>query len=135
MPECKRCQSAQTVKSGTVRGKQRYLCKRCGYHFVEGDERTESTTTVIKALCVLFRALGIKQHRKIGEYLNRDVSQIYTWMENNQLDTWCSRRASPYNDKKGLINSLEKDLKDDMTLTAEGTYDDLYIALIVQRRK
>lgn len=132
---CKRCGSAQTVKCGTARGKQRYLCKKCGYHFVAGDERANRSTAVLKALCIIFRALGIKQHRKIGECLHRDAAQIYDWMENNHIDTWCSRRASPCAEKKRFIKSLENVLGDDAALAAEGVYNDLYIALVVKRLK
>ena len=44
MPICKRCGSNNCVKSGFVRTKQRYLCKDCGYYFVEGDQRTNKKT-------------------------------------------------------------------------------------------
>jgi transposase-like protein len=37
MPECKNCHSSHTIKSGKVRGKQRYKCKDSGLNFVEGD--------------------------------------------------------------------------------------------------
>jgi transposase-like protein len=37
---CKKCQGDRIVKNGKVRNKQRYLCKECGYTFVEGDERS-----------------------------------------------------------------------------------------------
>jgi transposase-like protein len=40
MSVCKNCKSEEVVKSGKVRGKQRYKCKDCGYNFVNGDERT-----------------------------------------------------------------------------------------------
>jgi transposase-like protein len=40
MVECKNCKSEKVVKSGKVRGKQRYKCMDCGYNFVIGDERT-----------------------------------------------------------------------------------------------
>lgn|GEM_PF-4202175 len=36
---CKKCKGNSHTKKGFVRGKQRYICKRCGSSFVEGDTR------------------------------------------------------------------------------------------------
>jgi len=36
MPACPTCQAKHTVKNGHIHtGKQRFLCKQCGYQFVE----------------------------------------------------------------------------------------------------
>uniref|UniRef100_UPI00041BE253 IS1/IS1595 family N-terminal zinc-binding domain-containing protein n=1 Tax=Rubidibacter lacunae TaxID=582514 RepID=UPI00041BE253 len=36
MPQCPSCQAQHTVKNGRIHtGKQRFLCKQCGYQFVE----------------------------------------------------------------------------------------------------
>lgn len=40
---CKHCGSDKSVKNGSVKGKQRYLCKSCGLTFREGDERIRYT--------------------------------------------------------------------------------------------
>ena len=53
MLKCKKCESESIVKNGKVRGKQRYLCKECGYNFVEGDARTNEKIQAKKAMCVL----------------------------------------------------------------------------------
>ena len=42
MPEiikCKKCQSTQNVKSGHVRGHQRYKCRDCGCQFTQTKQR------------------------------------------------------------------------------------------------
>lgn len=137
MIACKRCGSDKIVKSGKVRGEQRYMCKRCGYNFVVGDKREKddrgkATDAVLKAICVIFRALGVKQHKKMGEYLRRDVSQIYKWEEEDGISTWCSRHASL--DELIKERLLEKLNSKDAMIAADGTYDDLYIALVVQRQ-
>lgn len=81
MVECKRCGSTRIVKSGMVRKKQRYLCKQCGYHFVEGDERETVPSAVVKALCMIFHALGVdQQYSFIAKYLNRNASLIHRWI-------------------------------------------------------
>ena len=58
MLKCKKCESESIVKNGKVRGKQRYLCKECGYNFVEGDAQTNEKIQAKKAMCVLQYAQG-----------------------------------------------------------------------------
>ena len=58
MNACKNCKSEKVVKSGNVRGKQRYKCRECGYNFVIGDKRTNEKIVAMKALCVLLYSLG-----------------------------------------------------------------------------
>ena len=139
MPECKRCGSAQVVKSGTVREKQRYLCKRCGCHFIEGDQREKNTAVVPKALCAIFQALGATQHRMIGKYLGRDTSLVHRCMKGQS--TGCKRHwkgnVREIEDIYRLLDEIKQGGVANGTpmLMADNVIDDLYIALIVQKRK
>ena len=85
MISCKKCGTKDVVKSGKVRGKQRYQCKKCGYHFVRGDARKEGTTD-LKALSVLLSALCKGKYQEIGEWLYRDRAQIYRWAKEAELE-------------------------------------------------
>ncbi|MDR2573772.1 MAG: IS1 family transposase, partial [Desulfovibrio sp.] len=67
MPECKNCKSAKVVKSGKIRGKQRYKCKDCAYNFVIGDGRTNEKIAALKALCVLLYSLGKGSYNMMGK--------------------------------------------------------------------
>ena len=58
MPVCKKCGSSKNIKSGKVNDKQRYECKECGCHFMEGEARTNEKIKAKKALCVLLYSLG-----------------------------------------------------------------------------
>lgn len=139
MTECKQCGSAQVVKSGTVRGKQRYLCKRCGCHFVEGDQRERTSAVVPKALCAIFQALGVRRYRTIGKYLNRDTSLIHRWMSGQSME--CKRRwkgdAQEIEDVNRLFDKIKHGgaANGSPMLMADNVIDDLYIALIVQKRE
>ena len=139
MPECKRCGATQIVKSGTVRGKQRYLCKQCGYHFVEGDQREKNSAIVPKALCTIFQALGAKQYRTIGKYLNRDTSLVHRWM--NEKPSKHKRRwnghAQEINDIYWLFDEIKQSglANGKPMLMADNVIDDLYVAVILQRRE
>jgi len=68
------------VKSGRVRGKQRYLCKSCKYNFVEGDARTDDKIIAMKALCVIFYALAKGSYNMLGKIFRRDRSLVYRWI-------------------------------------------------------
>jgi transposase-like protein len=87
MVECKNCHSVQIIKSGFVRGKQRYKCKECGVHFVEGDARTSDKIAALKALCVVFYALGKGSYNRLGKIFGRNRSLIYRWIREAGLRT------------------------------------------------
>ena len=80
MLECKNCKSEKTIKNGSVRGKQRYKCKECGYNFVIGDERTNEKIASLKALCVLLYSLGKGSYNMMGKLFGRNRSLIYRWI-------------------------------------------------------
>ena len=142
MLECKRCGSTHTVKSGKVREKQRYLCKQCGYHFVEGDERENSEALFLKKLCELFQALGVKQHKIIGEYLKRDASLIHRWMNEKPIKSsgkW-EDCVHVFSSMDSLFEEIKRDRVEDRAklgrpiLFVDNITDDLYISVIVQQR-
>jgi len=87
MLECKNCKSEQIVKSGRIRGKQRYKCKICNYFFVLGDERTNDKIIALKALCVLFYSLGKGSYNMLGKLFRRNRSLIYRWIREAGLNT------------------------------------------------
>ena len=80
MIKCKNCESENTVKSGIVAGKQRYLCKECGYNFREGDNRTNDKIIAKKALCVLLYAMAKGSYRMLGRILRIDHTLVYRWI-------------------------------------------------------
>ena len=80
MPNCKKCNASKIIKSGKVNGKQRYNCKECNYHFVEGDARTNACVTAKKALCVLFYSLGKGSFRMLAKIFGTHHSLVYRWI-------------------------------------------------------
>ena len=60
--KCLRCGSENSIKSGFARGKQRFECKECHYHFVEPSPKpgAEEHRQVVKLYCsgVSFRQIG-----------------------------------------------------------------------------
>ncbi|MCL2140439.1 MAG: hypothetical protein FWH42_01995 [Dehalococcoidia bacterium] len=80
MPKCKNCQSQHIVKSGRANKKQRYHCKDCGYHFTEGDGRTNDRIAAKKALCVILYLLGKASFRTLAKIINISPSLAYRWI-------------------------------------------------------
>ena len=139
MTECKRCGGAQIVKSGMIREKQRYLCKQCGYHFVEGDERENNNTFLLKTLCTLFRILGAKNLKVLKEYLKRDTSQICRWMNKapDNFKRWrghSTREARSYKELFKYLKESEVENGKRMLLI-DNAIGDLYVAVIIQQRE
>lgn len=139
MLECKKCGSTEIVRSGKVREKQRYLCKKCGCHFVEGDKRETQTTTVLKSLCTVFQALGAKKYSLVGRFFRRDTSTIYRWM--NKTSIKYKKQWSECVHEFWNIDSVLDEMKlggvdkGDPLLFVDNLIDDLYVAVIVQQRK
>ena len=87
MGACKNCTSEKVVKSGKVRGRQRYKCKECIYYFVFGDRRTNEKIAALKALCVLLYSLGKGSYNMLGKLFGRNRSLIYRWIREAGVNT------------------------------------------------
>jgi len=79
---CKSCGQSRYVKSGTIRGNQRYLCQGCGCNFTATASRGKPSA--MKPLSVLLyaghasqgmiaRLLGIS-HVAVGEWVRKQVA-------------------------------------------------------------
>ena len=102
MPSCKNCQSAQVIKRGKTRGKQRYKCKECGYHFVEGDARTNDKIAAKKAMCVILYSLGKGSFRMLAKIFDTSPSLTYRWI----VEAGCKL---PEQEVSGDITQMEFD--------------------------
>ena len=78
--QCKKCQCNDCVKSGLARGMQRYKCKGCGYHFVEGDKR-EKMPKSAKALALLLYGMGKCSYGFIGKLLGISRMAVCKWIK------------------------------------------------------
>lgn len=77
MPKCKNCGSEVVVKNGFKRGRQRYLCKKCGYNFVEGDARKNRIPAPKKNLSILLASTGKVSFNMIGKIIDVSTTTIY----------------------------------------------------------
>jgi|SRR5688572_2425269 len=75
---CKKCGRSRYVKSGTIRGHQRYLCQDCGCHFTATAVRGKPRA--MKALAVLLYAMGNASHEMIAQLLGVSPDAVYKWI-------------------------------------------------------
>ena len=131
MPKCKKCCSSETVKSGKVRGKQRYLCKRCGCHFVEGDEREEAA--FFKDLCNLLADLGCNEDW-IGAAVNRIGVQAKRWIREAGV-TPVEKSGWDVMSRQDLEDMMHRYKPKSSALIAQGRMDGTSVIVIVRSDK
>ena len=79
MESCKFCFGEVLVRSGFVRGKQRYKCKDCGKNQVLGDAREKYTNAVRRqAIAMYLNSMGL---RAIGRVLGIPYQLVARWVE------------------------------------------------------
>ena len=87
---CKRCKSAEQVKNGLMRGKQRYLCKGCGLSFT--DTPPPGKPLAMKVTAVLLYVSGLSMNRT-GKLLGVSTPTIQAWIE--QLAKVYGQKSEP----------------------------------------
>ena len=75
---CKGCGSAEHVKNGLARGKQRYRCRGCGLNFTDTPPR--GMPLAIKATAVLLYVSGLSMNRT-AKLLGVSAPTIQAWIE------------------------------------------------------
>jgi len=79
MLNCPRCTSADKVKSGSNKGRQRYKCKRCQYFFTVTHKSDTSTPDQRRlALTLYLEGLGF---RSISRILGFSHVAVYQWVK------------------------------------------------------
>ena len=91
---CKKCHSSKFVKSGFVRGHQRYKCKECGCNFTATLPRGKPAA--MKALAVLLYAMGNASYGMIARLFGVSDVAVYKWIraEAEKLPAPCAKSSS-----------------------------------------
>jgi len=76
---CPRCGSVNHCKDGIVKGRQRYKCKDCYYHYtVKQKSDVKSSDTKRLAFEMYLEGLGF---RSIGRILQISYGTVYQWIK------------------------------------------------------
>ena len=80
-PWCPRCGSVRVVKSGHARGKQRWLCRRCGYQFTRTPDGASDTPVPesTKRAAVTLYGHGLSL-RCVGKLLGTTAQSVLRWV-------------------------------------------------------
>ena len=78
-PSCPKCNSAEVVKSGKVKGKQRFKCKNCNFQFTRLTPRGRPATE--KAMAVILYTLGLSMNA-IAKIFNVSTPAVLKWIKN-----------------------------------------------------
>ena len=89
-PYCPRCQCVRVVKSGHHHGKQRWLCRRCGYQFTSISPPVGADDQTKKAAVTLYgHGLSL---RCVGKLLATTAQSVIRWVT-EYVETRCSKPA------------------------------------------
>ena len=94
MQNCPQCQSKKSTKSGLIKGRQRYKCKGCGYHYTVSQKSDTSTKAQRRlALTLYLEGLGF---RSIGRILGFSHVAVYYWIKSfgEQVETLKQEKAT-----------------------------------------
>jgi transposase-like protein len=82
--DCPKCAGEKKVKSGVIKGRQRYRCKECGCNYtVEIKSTGKPLSMKRQALQLYLEGLGF---RSIGRFLNVSHVSVYEWIKSFGLN-------------------------------------------------
>ncbi len=132
MLNCPNCTSDNFIKSGFMKGSQRYKCKNCGFHYtVSQKSDTSSNEHRRTALILYLEGLGF---RSIGRVLGFSHVAVYNWirdfgekLEDLKKDETVKivemdEMHSYVGSKKNIVGSglLLIDLENDFSIVSQG---------------
>ncbi|MGB3467061.1 MAG: helix-turn-helix domain-containing protein [Cyclobacteriaceae bacterium] len=83
LPVCPKCESKKCVKSGVVKGRQRYKCKKCGYYFTVNKLGKEiDPYFVTKALQLYIEGVS---YREIERLLGISHVSVMNWVKKYKI--------------------------------------------------
>jgi transposase-like protein len=127
--DCPKCKSSHHVKDGVVRGRQRYKCKGCHYHYTV-ERKSDVKTPEIRRLALELYLEGLG-FRSIGRILKISYGTVYVWVKEwssqvsfprreNHIETIDLKKMLAYIESKKTTSSgyglMLIDLKDNISL-------------------
>ena len=102
VPICPKCKNTQIVKSGVVKDRQRFLCKKCGYYFtVNKLGKKIDDYYVTKALQLYLEGLSFREIERIIGVSHVTVSN---WVKEYKIR---KPSHSDYHPTYKILNHLE----------------------------
>ena len=83
--KCKKCNSDHAVKSGKVKGEQRYKCKDCGCQYVPTRDRGTSEKDKLTSVWLYAHGLSF---RTIARFFSVTHKSIHDWVKAYAIDNY-----------------------------------------------
>ena len=99
--DCPRCKGIEHTKAGEVKGRQRYRCKGCGYHY-SVEQRSDYIEPHIKSIAVKMSLEGMG-YRAIGRVLGVSNVSVLNWVREKAL------KAKPLKAPAGQVVKVQID--------------------------
>ena len=101
-PACPKCDSQEATKSGVVNNRQRFKCKKCGYHYtVAKVGREVDSYYVIKALQLYIEGVS---YREIERLLGVSHVSVMNWVKKYGVK---APRQTDYHPTYKILNQAE----------------------------
>ncbi|GAA4387232.1 IS1/IS1595 family N-terminal zinc-binding domain-containing protein [Hymenobacter koreensis] len=101
-PACPKCDATEATKSGVIGDRQRYKCKKCGYHFtVAKVGREVNSYYVIKALQLYIEGVS---YREIERLLGVSHVSVMNWVKKYGVK---APRQTEYHPTYQILNQKE----------------------------
>jgi transposase-like protein len=100
--KCLRCQSDDYSKNGFHKGKQKYICKRCGRQWL-GDRGSRGYPQPVRDLCLKMHRNGLEA-KAIGQYTGISYNTIINWV--NQANAAARSENTEDESPQNFITSL-----------------------------
>jgi len=98
---CPKCNCSKSVKSGKIKGRQRYKCKECGCNYtVEIKSTAKPKSLKRQALHLYIEGLGF---RSIGRILGVSNVSVLNWIRD------FGKKVQELNSESGQIEMVEVD--------------------------
>ena len=82
---CKKCRSKNNVKSGFIKGEQRYLCKDCGCKFVPTRHKGKPEKDKLLAIWLYMHGLSFRTIAKLFKVTHKAV---HDWVKNYAISNY-----------------------------------------------
>ena len=93
MKTCPKCQSAKVIKSGVVKDRQRYKCKRCSYYFTV-DKLGKSINDYYVTKAIQLYVEGVS-YREIERILGVSHVSVMNWVRKYKIKRPENREYHP----------------------------------------
>lgn len=78
--KCPKCKSDSCIKNGTLRNKQRFLCRLCNRQFIPANLKITEAKNIQKRHAIVLYLEGLN-YREIAQRIRLNYKTVYNWLQ------------------------------------------------------